>query len=73
MALTLEERLTHLEHELEQVKKRLPEAPTKPKNWLDQVFGSFKDDPIYEEAMRLRREFRDSQQQPDDIVTDVPS
>jgi hypothetical protein len=72
MSLTLEERMTHLEQEFEQVKKRLPEAPATPKSWLDQVFGSFKDDPIYEEAMRLGREFRNSQQ-PGDTVTDVPS
>ncbi len=72
MPLTLDERLTHLEEELELFKKRLPEVSTEPENWLNQIFGSFKDDPIYEEAMRLGRDFRDAQR-PDDTLTNVSS
>ena len=70
MPLTLEERLTHLEEELVAVKKRLLNSPAETTNWLDRIFGSFKDDPIYDEAMRLGREFREAQR-PGDAVTDV--
>jgi hypothetical protein len=30
-------------------------------DWLDKIWGSFANDPMYEEAMRLGREYRESQ------------
>ena len=56
---TLEERLAAVEAEV----ARLKQEPTVPPNnqpWWEQIRGIFKDDPIYEEAMRLGREYRES-------------
>jgi hypothetical protein len=64
---TLEERLTSLEREMAQVKERLAAQNTQPANpWLDHVYGAFKDDPLFEEAVRYGREWRESQNRMDD-------
>lgn len=58
---TLEERVAALEIELGQLKRQqvtdenIPEKP-----WWEKIRGTFKDDPAYEEAMRLGREYRES-------------
>jgi hypothetical protein len=59
--LSLEERLIALEAEVAQLKKQVEtekSPPTVP--WWEQRFGAFKDDPDYEEAMCLGREYRES-------------
>ena len=59
---TVEERLTALEREMIQVKERLESQHNQPSNpWLDHVYGAFKDDPLFEEAVRYGREWRETQ------------
>lgn len=54
---TLNERVTELESELASLKQRLPREPA---GWRS-IVGVFADDPAFEEAMRLGREYRESQ------------
>ena len=57
---TVEERLTRLEEEVARLKgaKKSGEANALP--WWEKIRGSFKDDPDYDEAMRLGRQWRES-------------
>jgi hypothetical protein len=57
---TLEERVAALEAEVEQLKQeRTPSsAPAEP--WWKKIVGVFQNDPEFEEAMRLGREYRES-------------
>ena len=63
---TVEERLAALEAEVVQLKQQrsASEEPMLP--WWEQRWGAFKDDPIYDEAMRLGAEYRKSQPMPTD-------
>ena len=58
----LKERVAVLEAELASVKRRLHnvEAERPEGSWLDQVYGSFANDPAHEVAMRLGRQYRES-------------
>ena len=59
---TLEVRLTTLEKEMALVKEQLAAVkPEEPVPWWDQVYGSFADSEGFEEAVRLGREYRESQ------------
>jgi hypothetical protein len=53
---TLEQRVTNLETEVQELRERLVEGGAEP--WWRGVIGRFKDDPDFEEAMRLGREYR---------------
>ena len=61
----LEERVTTLETRLDSLQRllddRLPQTATKEKRGWEAIVGTFADDPLYEEAMRLGREWRESQ------------
>ncbi len=59
---SLEERVATLEAELAELKKTLA-APIPQSNipWYEARFGAFKDDPDYDEAMRLGRKYREAQ------------
>lgn len=64
-APTIEERLAALEAEVARLKERqLGDEAKKP--WWEEIWGTFKDDPHYEEAMRLGREYRESLRPEDD-------
>lgn len=56
----LEERVRALEAEMEQLKARLEEEDKKKEPWWKAISGTFANDPIYEEAMRLGRKYRES-------------
>ncbi len=64
---TIEERLTTLEREMTRVKARLePETVQPPNPWLDHVYGAFKDDPLFEKAVKYGQEWRESQDTEED-------
>ena len=67
-AQTIEERLTAVETELQQLKQEREQnkAQDKATPWWEQIRGQFKDDPDYLEAMRLGREYRESLRPADD-------
>jgi hypothetical protein len=56
----LEQRLTAVEAELAEIKQRLPAEKPAGHAWLERIYGAFANDPEYEEAMRLGREYRES-------------
>lgn len=53
-------RVAALEAEVAQMKEQLAQTTASSRTWLDEIFGSFDNDPIYAEAMRLGREYRES-------------
>jgi hypothetical protein len=56
----IEQRVAALEAEVTLPKQKL-EAVTKPATpWWQEIYGTFADDPLYEEAMRSGREYRES-------------
>jgi len=71
-ALSIEERMTVLEAEVARLKKLLPPGETnRVVPWWEKRFGAFKDDPLYDEAMRLATEYRQSQPTP--LDEDAPA
>ena len=71
---TLEARLSALETEMAQLKQRLDQGTTpKTTHWVEQIYGIFADDPLFEEAVRYGREWRDSQGIANEEYTDVPT
>lgn len=56
---TVEERLTVLEREMADLKRQILLARA-PGNWFGFVAGSFRDDPDFEEVLRLGRAVRGS-------------
>jgi hypothetical protein len=55
----LEQRVTALEAEVSRLKSKI-EALHPPAPWWEQIAGTFQNDPMYEEAMRLGRHYRQS-------------
>lgn len=53
----LEKRVTLLEQELRQLKDRLDGSRKVP--WYRQILGQFKDDPAFDEIVRLGRQIRE--------------
>lgn len=71
---TLEQRLTALEREMIQVKEQLEaQQAQQPNPWLDYVYGAFKDDPLFEQAVQYGREWRESQDGLDGEEEDGPA
>jgi hypothetical protein len=58
-------RLTAVETALSEIQRRLVALSPSP-HWLDEVIGSFKDEPAFEEVIALGRAFRESEPYPDD-------
>ena len=55
----LEERIALLEAEVARLKHKVDsDVPVKP--WWQQIVGTFADNPAYDEAMQLGREYRES-------------
>ncbi len=61
MELTLEQRMNKLETELELLKARIENGGSK-KDWISKITGTFKDDPVFEEIIRLGKEIRDAEE-----------
>ena len=67
METSIEERLKVVEAAIAELKQQnvRPEP-----NWIEQITGSFKDDPIFDEVLAYGREFRYSDRPNDDISTE---
>ena len=59
--VTLEERITAMEHEIAELKQQL-KAEKQPAHlpWFEQIFETFANSEAHEEATRLGREYRES-------------
>ncbi len=58
MSETVESRLAKVERELAILKSRMPRDKS---NWIADITGTFKDDPDFEEIVRLGKELRDGE------------
>jgi hypothetical protein len=56
----IESRVAALEAEMARLKEQVKKSPSLPGDWLDAIYGAFANDPIFEEAMKLGREYRES-------------
>jgi phage-related minor tail protein len=56
----VEERLSRLEAEVTQLKRSLLNSADTVKPWWDNIVGVFADDPNFEEAIAIGREYRQS-------------
>jgi hypothetical protein len=58
---TLEQRVEQLERELAQLKQHIQSTPRTPKQpWWEKIVGVFADDPDFEAAVELGKEYRQS-------------
>ncbi len=55
----LESRLAQLEQEVARLRAKI-EGNAPPVPWWERIAGTFDNDPMYEEAMKLGREYRES-------------
>ena len=62
----LEERIDALETEIKKLKQQSNPDTADKAPWWERIRGQFKDDPVYEEAMRLGREYRERLRPKDD-------
>jgi hypothetical protein len=53
----IEQRLTAVEYAVSELQRRLATLPPAA-NWLEQIIGSFKDEPAFEEVLELGRAIR---------------
>lgn len=56
-AMNLKDRVAALEAEVARLKEKLEGNSG---SWTDEIVGAFANDPAFEEAMRLGREYRES-------------
>ena len=57
---TMETRLSALEREMAQIKRLLQSKPGSVEPWWERIAGVFEDDPVFEQAMNLGRQYRQS-------------
>ena len=73
-AMTVEERLTLLENEVNRLKQTASaEGPAPKTPWWRAHVGIFENDPYFEAAMQKAAEYRKSQPTPADEIDDVSS
>jgi hypothetical protein len=58
--VSLEERVALLEREVARLTGHLENTAPADTPWWEQIAGTFADDPAFEEAVRLGREYRES-------------
>jgi hypothetical protein len=58
MSESIEARLAKVERELAILKAKINRDKS---NWLEEIIGSFKDDPDFEEIVRLGKRMRDAE------------
>lgn len=56
----IEQRVAALEAEVSRLKQELEAVAKSARPWWQEIYGTFADDPLYEEAMRAGREYRES-------------
>lgn len=56
----LEKRVAAIEEELARLKSQVERADAS-KPWWERIAGTFQDDPVYEKAMKLGRQYRRAQ------------
>lgn len=61
--IELESRIAELEKEIGVLKSRFEKIEKEKEPWWKQRMGMFADDPAYDEAMRLGREWRQAQRE----------
>lgn len=59
----LENRISALEKEVALLKSKIEQNEKPKKPWWEEIVGTFANDPIYDEAMRLGREYRLAQRE----------
>jgi hypothetical protein len=66
MEQTFSRRIAELEAEVSHLSQQIKTQPANQDTaWWKKIVGIYKDDPEFEEAMRLGREYRQSQRPPD--------
>jgi hypothetical protein len=58
--VTLADRVAALEAEVARLRAALEQRAPSSIPWTKQIAGTFENDPLYDEAMRLGRKYRDS-------------
>jgi hypothetical protein len=59
MSLKLEKRVAELERQVARLQEQAKRAPN-PRAWIDDLYGKFAGDTIFEQAMKLGRDYRKS-------------
>jgi hypothetical protein len=67
METSIEQRLSVVEAAIAQLQQQTGSSEP---NWLQEITGSFKNDPIFDEVMAYGREFRESDRPIEDIVAE---
>ncbi len=62
---SLEQRLTAVETAVSELQRHLVHAPSSP-HWLEQVIGSLKDEPAFDDVIAFGKALREADQLPDD-------
>ena len=60
MSQSLEQRVEVLEKQVAQLAKRQNGASPFDQTWLNDIYGKFANDPVFDEAMKLGRKYRES-------------
>ena len=73
--MSIEERLSLVENDLVQIKRRIEETNPAPQDaqWWRNWLGAFKDDPDFDSAMMRGEAFRKAQPTPADSNDNVPT
>ncbi|HTW94995.1 MAG TPA: hypothetical protein VMD30_09395 [Tepidisphaeraceae bacterium] len=59
MSASLKDRVAALEHQVAQLQQQNP-ASSSGREWIDDLYGKFANDPIFARAMKLGRQYRRS-------------